>query len=177
MDDPKGRERMEFTSASANKYLRKLQDEKARLLRTEQEVCTYELSEGEETEPPSYDYEAVRARVDEIDNRTRAVRNALHGFNMRAVLPTSGITIDEALILLAQLSAKKDRLNSLASRQPKERIRERYFGSGSGSIEYRYANYDVAKAEADYHAVADAIAELQLELDLVNQTEIFAVEI
>ena len=118
---------MEFTSASANKYLRKLQDEKTRLLHTEHEACTYELSEGEEVEPPSYDYEATRARIDEIDNRARAIRSALHGFNMRAVLPTSGITIDEALILLAQLSTKKDRLSSLASRQPKERVRERYF--------------------------------------------------
>ena len=167
---------MEFTSASANKYLRKLQDEKTRLLHTEHGVCTYELSEGEETEPPSYDYEATRARIVEIDDRARAIRNALHSFNMRTVLPTSGITIDEALILLAQLSMNKERLSSLASRQPKERIRERYFGSGSGAVEYRYANYDVARAEADYYAVADRIADLQLELDLVNQTKSFAVD-
>ena len=87
------------------------------------------------------------------------------------------ITIDEVLILLAQLSGRKDRLNSLASRQPKERLGDRYFGSGNGPIEYRYANYDVAQAEADYRAVADEIAALQLELDLVNQTEVFSVEL
>ncbi len=46
-----------------------------------------------------------------------------------------------------------------------------------GAIEYRYANYDVARAEADYRAVADEIAALQLELDLVNQTEVFSVEL
>ena len=44
--------RVEFTSASANKYLRRLQDEKDRLLRTEQEVSTYVLAEGEAAEPP-----------------------------------------------------------------------------------------------------------------------------
>lgn len=44
-------------------------------------------------------------------------------------------------------------------------------------IEYRYANYDVAQAEADYRAVADEIAALQLELGLVNQTEVFTVEL
>ena len=43
---------MEFTSASANKYLRRLQDEKDRLLRTEQEVSTYVLAEGEAAELP-----------------------------------------------------------------------------------------------------------------------------
>lgn len=99
------------------------------------------------------------------------------GFNMQTVLPERGITIDEALILLAQLSGRKDRLNELASRQPQERLGNRYFGSSNGPIEYRYANYDVARAEADYRAVADEIAALQLELDLVNQTEVFSVEL
>ena len=64
-----------------------------------------------------------------------------------------------------------------SSRQPQERLGNRYFGSSSGPIEYRYANYDVAQAEADYRAVADEIAALQLELDLVNQTEVFSVEL
>ncbi len=143
---------------------------------------------------------------------------------MQTVLPERGIAIDEALILLAQLSGRKDRLSSLASRQPQERLGNRYFGSSSGPIEYRYANYDVVQAEADYRAVADEIASLasrqpqerlgnryfgsssgpieyryanydvvqaeadyravadeiaalQLELDLVNQTEVFSVEL
>ncbi len=169
--------RVEFTSASANKYLRRLQDEKDRLLRNEEEVSTYVLAEGEAAEPPAYDYGAVREKVAQIDGQARAIRHALHRFNMQTVLPERGITIDEALILLAQLSGRKDRLNSLASRQPKERLGDRYFGSGSGPIEYRYANYDVAQAEADYRAVADEIAALQLELDLVNQTEVFSVEL
>lgn len=106
---------MEFTSASANKYLRRLQDEKDRLLRTEQEVSTYVLAEGEAAEPPAYDYGAVREKVAQIDGQARAIRHALHRFNMKTVLPERGITIDEALILLAQLSWRKERLNGLAS--------------------------------------------------------------
>ncbi len=167
---------MEFTSASANKYLRRLQDEKNRLLRSEQEERTYVLAEGEAAEPPAYDYGAVREKVAHIDAEARAIRHALHRFNMQTVLPERGISIDETLILLAQLSGRKDRLNELASRQPRERLGDRYLG-GAGQIEYRYANYDVARAEADYRAVADEIAALQLELDLVNQTEVFSVEL
>ena len=106
---------MEFTSASANKYLRRLQDEKDRLLRTEQEVSTYVLAEGEAAEPPAYDYGAVREKVAQIDGQARAIRHALHRFNMKTVLPERGITIDEALILLAQLSGRKERLNGLAA--------------------------------------------------------------
>ena len=76
---------MEFTSASANKYLRRLQDEKDRLLRTEQEVSTYVLAEGEAAEPPAYDYGAVREKVAQIDGQARAIRHALHRFNMQTV--------------------------------------------------------------------------------------------
>lgn len=167
---------VEFTSASANKYLRRLQDEKDRLLRSEQEVSTFVLAEGETAEPPAYDYGAVRERVAQLDAEARAIRHALHRFNMHTTLPDQGITIDEALILLAQLSGRKDRLNALASRQPKERLSDRYLG-GSGQIEYRYANYNPAQAEADYRAVSDEISALQLALDLVNQTEVFSVDL
>ena len=148
---------MEFTSASANKYLRRLQDEKDRLLRTEQEVSTYVLAEGEAAEPPAYDYGAVREKVAQIDGQARAIRHALHRFNMKTVLPERGLGLPRG--------------------EPQERLGNRYFGSSNGPIEYRYANYDVAQAEADYRAVADEIAALQLELDLVNQTEVFSVEL
>lgn len=169
--------RVEFTSASANKYLRRLQDEKDRLLRTEQEVSTYVLADGEAAEPPVYDYGAVREKVAQIDRQARAIRHALHRFNMQTVLPERGITIDEALILLAQLSGRKDRLNELASRQSQERLGNRYFGSSNGPSSTATRTTMLPRREADYRAVADEIAALQLELDLVNQTEVFSVEL
>lgn len=72
----------------------------------------------------------------------------------------------------AQGSAERARFAAVpgATGQPVLRQQQR-------PIEYRYANYDVAQAEADYRAVADEIAALQLELDLVNQTEVFSVEL
>lgn len=167
---------MEFTSASANKHLRKLQDEKERLLRIEGETSTYVLYEGEEAEPPAYDYFSTRQLIDDIDGKMLAIRHGLHEFNAKTLLPGSQLSIDEALIYLAQLSQKKSRLSALASNMPKRRLRERYFGSNSGAVEYEYSNYDVAQAEADYQLVADQIADLQLELDLVNQTEVFSVD-
>lgn len=168
---------MEFTSASAYKYIKGLQDEKDRLLCAERETCTYVLSEGEKPDPPAYDYEVTRQRVDEIDRTTCAIRHALHRFNLQTTLPKSGMTIDEALIVLAQLSTKKSRLNMLSSTLPKERLGDRARGGGTRVIEYRYANYDIMQAESDYEAVTAKIASLQLELDLINQTEIFTVDI
>lgn len=168
--------RVEFTSASANKYLRRLQDEKDRLLRNEQEVSTYVLAEGRRPSlPPTTTGPCARRSRRSTgrrgpfatpctDSTCRRFARARHHHRRgphpaRTAVGAQGAT------------------ERLASRQPKERLGDRYFGGGSGPIEYRYANYDVARAEADYRAVADEIAALQLELDLVNQTEVFSVEL
>ena len=168
---------MEVTSASAGKYLRRLQDEKDHLLRQESERSAYVRAEGEAADPPAYDYRATREAVAEIDRKALVVRHALHAFNLRAVLPDAGMTIDEALIALAQLSAARERVADLRSRQPRERLREGAWGAGGGVVEYRYANYDVAEAEADYAALSDRIAAIQLELDLANQTQVFEADV
>lgn len=166
-----------FTSASANKYLKGLQDDKDHLLESESRGCTYVLSAGEEADPPKYSYEDVRAKIDEIDAATLKIRHAVHLFNAHTMLPENGMTIDEALIAMAQLTAKKSRLSLLRNREPKERNGLGYFGSDLSRVEYTYANYDVAQADADYRAVCEKISQLQLELDLINQTQAFDIEL
>lgn len=168
---------MEFTSASANKFLRRLQDEKDYILRTESETSTYIRAEDEAIDPPLYNYAETREKVAALDKKVLTLRHALHRFNIETLLPNCGLTIDEALIALAQLSARRDRVNTLRSRQPKERLRDRYFGNGAGAVEYQYANYDVREAEQDYNALTEEISAIQLELDLANQTRTFEVDI
>lgn len=168
---------MEFTSASASKYLKRLQDEKDRILRIENETSTYIVADGEEPDPPQYDYAATRVAISEIDDKMRAIRHALHQFNMTTVLPESGMSIDEALIALAQMGNAQSRIRSLSTQQKKARLRDRYYGSSSGPVEYRFANYDVAEAESDYRKLSDEISALQLEIDLANQTKLFTVGI
>lgn len=166
-----------FTSASAGKYIRQLEDEKEHLLSTEQDSCVYVLAQGEQSEPPAYDYADVRAQVDELDRIVRTVRHALHIFNATCTLPTSGMTIDEALIALAQMSNKSQRLGVMRRRQPKERLGSTVLFTKREAIEYRYANYDIAQAESDYRTLLRQIADLQLEIDLCNQTKTFEVDI
>lgn len=163
-----------FTSASANKYLRTLEDEKAHLLQMEQETCTYVLAQDERDEPPAYDYDGTRTRVAAIDDKVRRVRHALHSFNMQTTLPDAGMTIDEALISLAQLSGERRRLDALRSTLPRERVRSPY---GTKLVEYRYANFDAAKAQSDYLSVSERISRLQLQIDLCNQTLTFEVDV
>lgn len=100
-DCPRKGAAMEFTSASANKYLRRLQDEKSFILGIEAECSTYVLGDKEVADPPAYSYEETRAKVAEIDRTTMVVRHAVHQFNMATVLSQCGLTIGEVLIALA----------------------------------------------------------------------------
>lgn len=64
----------------------------------------------------------------------------------------------------------------MRGRLPKERVKET-FGRGTSIIEYDYANYDIAQAEADYNAVSDELAKAQNALDTVNATVLFEAEL
>lgn len=167
----------EFTSASANKHIKALEDEKARLLILESQNSTYVLATGETEEPPAYSYKETREAVDALDAEILKMRHALHQFNMDTKLPDSDMSIDECLVYLAQLNAKAHRVNALRCTQPKTRKQGYAYGRGGNIIEYEYANYNIEEPKADYKALSEEIAALQLKLDLVNQTKSFTVEL
>ena len=156
-----------FTSASASKFIKSLENEKELLLSREAENSTYVRAQGEVEEPPEYDYATTRAAVDQIDEKVRRIRHAQHAFNATAEVPGEGMTVDEALVALAQMNAK---LAVLA------RVGQGW-GNTQGVIEYEYANYDVERAAADYAELFQRIADMQLNIDLVNQTKTFEVEL
>ena len=176
--------RKTFTPATAAKYLRILEDEKQNLLQRESERCHYVAAMDEEPEVPEYDYAATRARVAEIDALVRKMRHALHAHNVATLLPDLGISVDEALVELAQLSSAKRTLDDLRGRQKKARIdvynsfyRRRYNEPQRDVVEYDYANYDVDQAELDYQAAYEQLIELQSAIDYSNQTTRFEVDL
>ncbi len=166
----------QFTSASAGKYIKSLEDRKSHILGAERRDKTYRCSANEEPEAPAYDYRATRDEVAAIDAEVLAVRHALHLFNNSAVLPTCGLTIDEALIKLAMMNKELAILGQMRGVPAKSRLSASRWDS-SGCVEYEYANFDPAEAERDYLAVSARIAELQLEIDLANQTSTFEVDV
>ena len=85
------------------------------------------------------------------------------------------MTIDQVLIYIPQLTAQKRKLESFRNRLPKER--KEYLGRNNSIIEYEYANYDIAQADADYNVVADELAKVQNALDMANATVVFEAEL
>ena len=157
---------MNYTSAQANKLLKKLNDEYTALLDKETRSRDFRAAMGEDVESvrPVYDYAETQIRLAELEAKIRT--QTVDGFDM---------TIDELLVYIPQLTKRKSKLLEMKSRLPKERVEEQY-GRQSNIIDYTYANYDIAAVEADYEKAADELSRAQLALDAVNQRETFELE-
>lgn len=165
---------MKYTSAQANKLLKKLNDEYSALLDKEQRSRDFRAAMGEDIESvrPAYDYAKTQARLEELEGTIRRLKHAINRFNTTQVVDGFGITIDEMLIYIPQLTKRKSKLLEMKSRLPKERVEEQY-GRQSNIIDYTYTNYDPAAVEADYEKTADELSRAQLALDTVNQRDSF----
>ena len=168
----------QITSAMAAKYLRKLNEEQAALLQKEKKSDTYTVSVQEKIEDvrPEYDYVAVQLQLRELEDKIRKIKHALNQFNLTQVVPEFNMTIDQMLVYIPQLTARKSKLNRMRSRLPKERV-QGGMSRMSGIVEYEYSNYDIKQAEADYAAVSDELARAQNALDAVNSSVTFSTEV
>lgn len=166
---------MLYTSAEAAKLLRKLNEEKASLEAQESQASTFRaaISEDIESARPAYDYSATQSALDAIDSQIRKVRHAVNTFNLTHEVPGFGMTIDQLLVYIPQLTKKKAKLAVMKDRLPKTREYIRV----AGIIEYSYTNYDVEAAKRDYDAVSDELARAQTALDVLNNSVQFEIEI
>ena len=167
---------MKYTSAEANKLLRSLNEERDTLFNQEDNGKTFVAATIEDIEAvrPEYDYAAAQAKLADVEARIRKVKHAINVFNSTTVIPGFDMTIDEMLVYIPQLSARKYRLGAMANVLPKNRERSQ---GQSGIIDYRYANYDVHTAGVDAKAASDLLAKAQTALDLVNTTQTMEIDI
>ena len=165
---------MKYTSAQVNKLLKKLNDEYSALLDREQRSRDFRAAMGEDIESvrPAYDYAKTQARLEELEGTIRRLKHAINRFNTTQVVDGFGITIDEMLVYIPQLTKRKSKLLEMKSRLPKERVEEQY-GRQPNIIDYTYTNYDLTAVEADYEKTTDELSRAQLALDTVNQRDSF----
>ncbi|MCI8512321.1 MAG: hypothetical protein HFE83_10070 [Lachnospiraceae bacterium] len=163
---------MRYTSSEANKLLRRLNEERDALLAKEQKSSTFLAAMGEdpETVRPEYEYQSTQEALNRLDEKIRTVKHAINAFNLEHVVLGFDMTIDQMLIYIPQLTAKKQKLARMKDRLPKQRERDAFNHSGN-IIDYSYANYELAAVEADYEAVSDALSKAQTALDVLNNTE------
>ena len=166
---------MKYTSASANKLIKILEDKKQYLLQIESNNSTYVLAQDEKQDIPEYDFKDFNKQIDELDLKIRTLKHALNVFNTTTVLPI-GITIDQALVEMAQLNNKVYRLDNMRKAKNKTRLSGMYAGRRDVA-EYQYLNYEPKDVDKTYEEDYSRIQQIQLALDKVNQTVEFEVDV
>lgn len=169
---------MRYTSAEANKLLKKLNDEYINLVDKENRTKDFRAALGEDPESvrPDYDYDAVQDALAEIEGKIRTLKHAINVFNTTHVVEGFDMTIDEMLVYIPQLSRRKDKLAAMKAKLPKERVPYELHRM-SNIIDYTYINYDLNSVETDYDTTSDLLNKAQLALDVLNNTETFEVEL
>ena len=169
---------MKYTSAEASKQLKKLIDEKQNIQRLEGKTATFNAALGEDPESvrPEYNFKQTEESLEAVTQRILKVKHAINVFNSTTEVGDSGMTIDQVLVYLPELNARKLVLYNMASLLPKERVAARFMGPNN-LIDYRYANFDIDKVKQEYIRVRDEAMALQTALDLVNSTVKFDIDV
>ena len=169
---------MKYTSAQANKLLKKTVEEYEALKLKESQCKDFlaSMNENPDSIRPKYDFAKTQADIYNNEQKIRKIKHALNKFNVSTVIAEYDITVDEMLILIPQLTKQKSKLGAMKDRLPK--MRERVVGyASSGVIDYRYINYDTCAVQKEYAEVSEKLTKAQLALDKVNTTIEFELDI
>ena len=103
---------MNYTSAQANKLLKKLNDEYTALLDKETRSRDFRAAMGEDVESvrPVYDYAETQIRLAELEAKIRKLKHAINIFNATQTVDSFDMTIDELLVYIPQLTKRKSKL-------------------------------------------------------------------
>ena len=167
---------MKYTSAEAGKLLKKLNDEPASILLREENSKDFLAAVGEDLDSvrPEYNFSETQNALDEIETKMRKLKHALNIFNSTTVIPEFGMTIDEMLVYIPQLTMRKDKLARMKDRLPKVREQTRV---NSSILDYRYLNYGVDEAAAEYDKISDTLSKAQNALDAANMNQTLEIDL
>lgn len=165
---------MLYTSAEAAKLLRKLNEDKDNILSSESQSSTFRAAIDEDLESvrPEYDYSETQGKLFTLDDKIRRVRHAINEFNLTHEVPGFGMTIDQILVYIPQLTAMKQKLFAMQNRIAKRRVT-----LTPNVIDYDYANYDIDSVRADYEKISDELSRVQTALDVINSSEKFNIDV
>ena len=98
-----------ITSSEASKLLRKINEEKNIALDNEHQSCIFNASIQEDIESvrPEYSYEETQQFIENCDRKIRILKHAINCFNTTQTVGDTGMTIDQVLVYIPQLTEEK----------------------------------------------------------------------
>ena len=158
---------MKKTPMELMKELKSTENEVRMLVEMENEMSTFTAAISEkDIVRPEYDYAETSSKIEQLQDRTRAIKHALNKFNTTTVVPGFDCTVDELLIMIPQLTERKRVLREMALKKQYSKAEIRY-GSNASS-DYVIANYDIGQVKKDYETVTGKLSAAQLALDKLN---------
>lgn len=157
---------MKKTNAEIIKDIKRLEVEKNDILSEESETMTTTYGLDEKPLPSEYDYKKTQKALDDIDAEVRHLKSALAKSNANTMVKGFDMTINEALVYLAQLNFSLSRLQSMARRKELTRTS----GSYNSKAELTRTNYDIKEVKKNYQKTQETITKLQMAIDLTNLT-------
>lgn len=166
-----------MTSAQAAKELKLLNEEHDELLKREElsAMFTAAIQEDLEKARPKYDYCGMQEHLRMLEDKIIRLKHSISKFNLTYVVDDFDMTIDEMLVYITQLTARKKKLERMCKRLQKERLNTGF--AHSNFIEYIYCNYDVEEAKRAFKEASIELVNAQLALDRVNTTVKFEADI
>lgn len=157
---------MKKCNAEIMKMIKDLETKKAKLLDYQNRNSTTSYLEKEKPIPSTYSYDETKKEIDELDKEIRRLRGILNYANVTTMIDEFNISVNEALIYLAQLTGRLDRLSLMVSRNKISRVSLR----NTNVAEYTVINYDLDTVKKDYQETRDLICKLQIAIDRSNLT-------
>ena len=145
---------MKLTSAGANKMIKAWNEDLEGLLKKEEAESRTTYGINEEPLPANYDFARMQQQMDALNQKIAVLRHAVNVFNTTTMLEGFGFTIDEALVRMAMLTKKKQRLAQMKQVPLLVRTSPGY---GSNTPEMTCRNYDAEQVEQE--AVSDVVYE------------------
>lgn len=164
---------MKLNCDGANKMLKSYMDDLKALKRNEANDSVYTYTASDKPDRADYSLNETEGKIAALVDKICKLKHAINHFNVTTVIPSLGYTVDEALVRMQNLNARKEELNKMRS-MPK---RTRNMGFRASEPEYIEPNFNLEEAEAHYRAVADELIHIQQGLNLINLTVEFEVDI
>ena len=161
---------MKLSSKEANKLLKKLNEDYQLLLNEENENSTFIASITENVEDcrPKYNYDETQKQLEELESKIRKLKHAINVFNTTTKVDGFDMYIDEVLIMLPQLSQKKEKLSNLRKNKEKTRVKNKFGEYYGERVDYTYINYNLDQVKSNYEKIVDDLNCIQIALDKAN---------